>query len=309
MTTSTLLFGGLIALAVAFFWVALDLAQRNRLSAARIEQTVASQTAAFAPELEAPFAERVLQPLFRRILRRIGALSPGRNIERLRQDLLIAGSPYGLTPLDFVGVRLLLATVGTLLAAALLLSSHAPALQRLLLLPLCAIGCFELPLLWLRQQMKRRQRQIQLALADALDMITICIDAGLGMEAAFMKVGQTWDHALAREFKRVVQEMGVGMSWREAMRNLAYRTDVPDLSSLVAVLLQADQLGFSIGDTLHAQAGQLRVRRRQRAQEMARSAPFKMLFPMVLFIMPATLAVILGPALPALMEVLSQAVK
>jgi len=174
---------------------------------------------------------------------------------------------------------------------------------RAMLLGLAAGGLFwEFPSFWLGRRMKSRQKAVTLALADALDMLTVCVDAGLGLESAFMRIGEGWNHALAQEFRRSVQEMGIGISWRESMRNMVYRTDVPELSALVAVLLQADTLGFSISDTLHAQAEELRTRRRQKAQELARAAPFKMLFPMILFIMPATFAVVIGPAIPAVME-------
>ncbi len=296
----------LVALAVGAFWVGLLMQRQDRQAEQRLEQVVAGHLVATSMELQAPFVQRVLQPMLQQLLRRLGGLSPSGNIDKLRRELLIAGSPYGLDALDFLGLRILVATLGTIGLTVILASVTKSLVQSLLAGAVGAIFFSELPNFWLRGLTKRRRKAVYLALPDALDMLTVCIDAGLGLESAFMRIGQSWDHDLAREFRRAVMEMGVGVSWREAMRNLVYRTDVPELSSLVAVLLQADQLGFSISDTLHAQADQLRTRRRQKAQEVARAAPLKMLFPMVIFIMPATFAVILGPAIPMIMESFGQ---
>lgn len=299
MSLLSLLAAELIALAIGTFWVAATI-QRRQTFSQRVERVVAGPLLAPTLELQAPFAERVLEPAARRLLRLLGRLSPQRNIERLRRELLIAGSPYGLTALDFVGLRLLVTILGGALVVSLVALAGIPFPRSLVVSAAGVLLCFQAPSFWLHRRMRTRRAEILRALPDALDMLTVCVDAGLGVESAFLRVGQNWSHALAQEFRRAVAEMGIGVSWREALRNMVYRTDVLELSSLVAVLLQADQLGFSIADTLHAQADQMRVRRRQRAQEMARQAPLKMLFPMVFFILPATLAVVIGPAVPAI---------
>ncbi|MCL6430536.1 MAG: type II secretion system F family protein [Anaerolineae bacterium] len=294
----------ILAVAVACFWIGLAIRRQERSAARRIEQAAAAAgpLLSHSMELQAPFIQRVIQPLIRGLLQRVGSLSPQRNLGKLRRQLLIAGSPHGLGPLDFVGLRILVALFGTVFLCVALMTMSISLGRALLAAVAGALLFAELPSLWLHRKMKGRKKEITLALADALDMLTVCVDAGLGLESAFMRIGQAWDHALAQEFRRTVRETGLGVSWRDAMRNMVYRTDVPELSALVAVLLQADQLGFSISDTLHAQADQLRVKRRQRAQELARAAPLKMLFPMVFFILPATFAVVLGPAVPALLE-------
>jgi tight adherence protein C len=302
VTTATILAAGLGALAAAAFYVWIDVRRQNRVSSERIEQAVQSHLLASELELQAPFTQRILRPAVTSALKRVGGVLPGRNLDKMRQQLLIAGSPMGLGALDFIGMRIMVAAVGTF-GMTLVLAAIVGSFGRALLAGLAGAILFaELPVFWLRQKMTRRQKEITLALPDALDMLTVCVDAGLGLESAFMRIGQGWTHSLAQELKRVVMEIGLGISYREAMRNLVYRTDVTDLSALVAVLLQAEQMGFSISDTLHTQADQMRVRRRQRAQELARAAPLKMLFPMVFFIMPATFAVVLGPAVPAIME-------
>jgi len=292
----------LVSVAVFLMWVGWKSRREERQASERIAQIISSELVAPSLELQEPFARRVLQPVIRQVLGRVGRLSPRGNLEKLRQQLLIAGSPMGLGPLDFMGLRLIVAVLGTAAVTVALFSMSVSPLQALLLAVGAAVLGSEIPSFWLRSRMKQRQKEVLLALPDALDMLTICVDAGLGLESAFLRIGQGWDHALAREFRRVVAATGYGISWREALRDMVYRTDVPDLSALVAVLLQADQLGFSIADTLHSQAEQMRVRRRQRAQEVARSAPLKMLIPMVFFILPATLAVVIGPAVPALMD-------
>lgn len=289
----------LVALAIGTFWVAATVQRRQDYSQ-RLEQVVTSPLLAPTLELQAPFAQRVLEPALKRLLRLLGRLSPTRNIERLRRDLMIAGSPFGLAALDFLGLRLLILLFGAALVIGLLALADVPFPRSLVLGGAGILLFFQAPTFWLHRRMRARRQTILLALPDALDMLTVCVDAGLGVESAFLRVGQNWDHALAQEFRRAVAEMGIGVSWREALRNMVFRTDVVELSSLVAVLLQADQMGFSISDTLHVQADQMRIRRRQRAQELARQAPLKMLFPMVFFILPATLAVVLGPAVPAI---------
>ena len=133
-------------------------------------------------------------------------------------------------------------------------------------------------------------------------MISICVDAGLGFEAAIQKVAFQWDNDLALEMRRIIHEIRMGVTRSDALRHLADRTGVADVANFVAVLIQADQLGIAIRTVLHTQAEQMRVRRRQRAQEAAQKAPLKMLFPLTIFIFPAMFAVILGPAIPKFMQ-------
>ena len=306
MTQGALLIAQMVALAVGAIWIGIEALRQEQRSYERVDEAVSGHLLAPTLELQTSFVERVVRPAARQFLGFIGRiLSPGQNVEKLRRQLLVAGSPLGLGPLDWIGLRVLIAVLGTLSLVALLLVSSASGFRAVLAGVAGALCFAELPNFWLRRRMRRRRQAVARALPDGLDMLTVCVDAGLGLESAFQRIGQRWDHALAHEFRRAVVEIGMGMSWQEALRNMVYRTDVAELSSLVAVLLQAKQLGFSIADTLHVQADQLRVRRRQRAEEQARAAPFKMLFPMVFFIMPATFAVVLGPAIPAIFEVLA----
>ncbi len=157
------------------------------------------------------------------------------------------------------------------------------------------------PNYWLQSKAGARRKAIGQSLPDALDMMSICVDAGLGFEAAIQKVAHQSNNALALEMRRVISEIRVGVPRSDALRHLADRTDVPDVASFVGVLVQADRLGIAIRNVLTTQSVQMRIRRRQRAQESAAKAPVKMMIPMVLFIFPALFAVILGPAVPRLM--------
>jgi tight adherence protein C len=159
------------------------------------------------------------------------------------------------------------------------------------------------PKLWLQSRVSRRQNAVRKGLADALDMLSVCATAGLGFDQSIQRVSEYWDTPIGHEFGRVISEMEMGLTRRDALRNLSERLDIREISSFVALIMQTEQLGMSISDTLHAQADQMRIERRFRAQEQAQKAPVKMLFPMIGLIFPALLAVILGPSIPALREI------
>jgi tight adherence protein C len=247
----------------------------------------------------------------------------------MERQLAIAGNPFGLGANEFYGIRIGFTILGIVLAFMILRSdlytsnslstgvgipvtgspfaSQAVAerpisLTGILISIMALIIVSNLPKTWLRRKVRIRNDSIRKSLPDALDMLSVCADAGLGFDQSLQRVSNSWENTLAREFGRVVTEMGMGVSRKVAMRNLSERTDVPELSSFVAVILQSDQLGMSITQTLHAQAKQMRIERRFRAQEQARKMPLKMLFPLILLIFPAMFAVILGPMVPVLSE-------
>jgi tight adherence protein C len=144
-----------------------------------------------------------------------------------------------------------------------------------------------MPILWLRMKVSKRQTSIQNELPDALDMLSVCATAGLGFDQSLLRVSQHWETDLSTELSRVINEIEMGFSRQEALRNLANRLDVDELTSFVSLVLQSDQLGMSISDTLHAQSDQMRIERRYRALEKARKIPIKMLIPMTFLIFPA----------------------
>ena len=156
---------------------------------------------------------------------------------------------------------------------------------------------FAAPSMLLSSMARRRQHSITKSLPDALDLLTICVEAGLGFDAAMAKVAEKWEDELSLAFRRVLQEIQLGKLRREALREMSDRMEVPDVATFVAAIIQADQLGVSIARVLRIQSDQMRMRRRQRAEELARASQVKILPPVVFFIFPAILIILLGPAI------------
>lgn len=168
--------------------------------------------------------------------------------------------------------------------------------RRVMILGVLAAVGYYLPALWLKSRTSSRQREVTRSLPDALDLLTICVEAGLGFDGALARVAEKWDNELSREFTRVLQEVQLGKLRREALRAMANRIDVQEVSTFVAAIVQAEELGVSIAKVLHIQAEEMRRRRRQRAEELARQAPIKMLPAIAFLIFPAIFVVLLGPA-------------
>jgi tight adherence protein C len=253
-------------------------------------------------ELDRPFQERVIRPGIAALLNLFGRMAPQRNLETVQHNLEIAGRPFGWTVVDFLGLRLLsIPFVGGLGFVLLLLTDMPFATRLLLTLLIGGIGFF-LPVVWLGRRMRARQYAILRALPDGLDMLNICVGAGLGFDQALARIGERWDNPLSEEFTRVVAEIQLGKPRRQALLDLSNRTQVTEVESFVASIVQATQLGVSIARVLESQAEQMRIIRRQRAEEAARQATIKLLFPLVFMIFPAMLAVLLGPAIPQILE-------
>jgi tight adherence protein C len=223
----------------------------------------------------------------------------------LQRNLWQAGSPFDLAPIDFLGARLLAAIALGLVAGTIANVVGWPLRVALLFGAAGGAGGFYVPMVWLRWRVSTRRRQIQRALPDCIDLLVVCIDAGLGFDSALLKVAQRWQHELARELDRVIYEIRIGMSRVEALQGLVTRTGVEDVATFVAVVVQAQQLGVSVAKALQIHAEQMRVLRRYRAEEQGRQAALKMLFPLVFLIFPALFAVILGPAIPQLLRTLA----
>jgi tight adherence protein C len=256
-------------------------------------------------DLSEPFVDRVIKPAVQSMLRFAARFAPSRNIQELERDLWQAGKPLDLAAIDFVGARLLVAIVVGLALGGVAYAVRS-SLQLALLTGAAGGGVgFYLPMMWLRWRIGARRREIQRALPDCIDLIVVCVDAGLGFDSALLKVAQRWRHELARELDRVVYEFRIGVSRVEALQGLVNRTGVEDVATFVAVVVQAHQLGVSVAKALQIHAEQMRVLRRYRAEEQGRQAALKMLFPLVFLIFPALFAVILGPAIPELLRTLA----
>ena len=299
---SPLTFALLVGASVGLVWVSLAPSEPARQVRARLDGYLARSDTVETEELQQPFTVRALLPLLRSILRVFGALVPSRDLEATRRMLLQAGQPFGLTVLDFWGLRVLSVV---LVGGGYFLFMRTGLSEGVLLrntLIACVAGVF-LPVLWLRSAAGRRMHEVQRALPDALDMLTIGVEAGLAFESALLQVSRKWDNALSRELRRTVAEMRVGTPRDAALQRLADRTAVPDLRTFVAVLVQSNQLGVSIAKVLHDQAAQMRVKRRQRAQELAQQAGVKLVFPLVFLIFPTMFIVILGPSVPLILDI------
>jgi len=251
-------------------------------------------------ELSDPFAERVIKPILKNIANAFARLTPRRNVENTQHNLDLAGNPYRWTPAEFTGFRLVAALLIAGLALGATLVAHVPLRNQVIAIALAgALGYF-LPTIWLTLRIRTRKANILKALPDALDLLTISVEAGLGFDAALAKVTEKWTNELSLAFTRVLVEIQMGTLRREALRTMADRAGVPDLTSFVAAIIQADQLGVSLARVLHIQSEQMRIKRRQRAEEAAHTAPIKMMIPLVFLIFPALFVVLLGPALPSL---------
>jgi tight adherence protein C len=304
VTALSLLFG--LAVGGMVLALLLGLRRQGELQAAEQERMFAIG-AAFTledVELSRPISERVFQPIWSSVLAFLAKLSPQANLQDLHHRLELAGRPHNWSAIDLVGVRVLAAFLLAALTLVLLSFSEVDGLRKLLMALLCGLLGYYLPLLWLNSAVRKRQSALLKALPDGLDMLNVCVGAGLGFDAALSKVGERWETPLADEFNRVVAEIRLGKVRREALQAMATRTEVSEIENFVATVVQADQLGVSIAKVLRTQAEQMRILRRQRAEEEAHQATIKLLFPLVFLIFPAMLAVLLGPAVPQIMNTL-----
>lgn len=299
-----LVLAGMMGLSVLMIVGGLGFRRQPDEVAARLDRYGARPTVRTLQEIEldAPFSERVLKPLLRRSSRIVTRFTPARTIETTRHKLELAGQPNGWTVADFLGVRGLAAIVAGGLPFLFLLISRAPADRLILFTGGFVVLGFMLPSIWLGNKIKARRKEILRALPDSLDLMTIAIEAGLGFDAAMGKVIEKWNNELSAAFARALSEMRLGRSRRDALRDLANRVELEELTSFIAAILQADQLGVSMAKVMRIQSEQMRVRRRQRAEEAAQKAPIKMLIPMAFLIFPAIFIVLLGPAVPVLMD-------
>ncbi len=247
------------------------------------------------------FSSRIFLPALRAVGRFFGRLTPSGSMENLGKQLISAGNPMNLGAREFYGISIASTLLGVYLA--FVFYRRGTSMLNLLLCILVLILFYAGPKVWLHYLVTFRQNRVRKGLPDALDMLSVCATAGLGFDQSLQRVSEYWDTPIGREFGRVINEMEMGLTRRDALRNLSDRLDIREISSFVALIVQTEQLGMSISDTLHAQAEQMRIERRHRAQEQAQKAPIKMLIPMATLIFPALLAVILGPAIPTLVEV------
>ena len=251
-------------------------------------------------ELQQPFLERTLRPLAGRLSGSASRLASSSFQATAEKRLALAGNPGGLRVADWIGVKVVGAIIGGILFFFLFVILGAMNLGIPLNFLMAGAGLlfgWTIPEFWLGGRVRKRQHAILLQIPDALDLLTISVRAGLGFDAALGKVVEKLVGPLTDEFRRALAEVRVGKSRREALRDIVPRTEVPPLTNFIGAIIQAEQLGVSISKVLQVQSEQLRIERRQRAEEQAAKAPIKMLFPLVGCIFPSLFIVILGPAI------------
>jgi tight adherence protein C len=284
-----------LGILLAFLGVSQMFSAPNPVNA-RLQQYGARPRTLEEIELAQPFGERVVNPLIRGMASFIGRFTPSQTTEDIRHKLDLAGNPNNWTVQDLLGVRGLSAivTAGLFVLLFIVLNAQGPMIVLGVALG-TGLGFF-FPIIWLSSKIRSRQHEIQKSLPDALDLLTISVEAGLAFDSAIAKVVEKWDNELSRGFGRVISEVRVGKVRREALRDMAGRMDVQDVSTFIAAVIQADQLGVSIAKVLRIQSEQMRVKRRQRAEEQANQAPVKMMIPLAFLIFPSMFIVILGPS-------------
>ena len=284
--------------AVLLFLLALgstDTRVRSRLEALR------GQPVREEREERLSWTQRLVTPATGALVQQVRRMMPTTMLERLQQRLVLAGEPMTLN--GFLTLQLV--TTGALLFLPFVLIIGAGmqfSLNALLFIVGFGVAGFLLPQFWLRQRAGRRSAQIIKSLPDSFDLITTCVEAGLGLDAALARVAEKVEGPFAEELQRTLRDIALGKMRRDALRELGERSGAPDLSAFVNAVIQAEQMGSSIGAVLRVQAEQLRVRRRQRAEAQAYKAPVKMIFPLILCIFPTLFIVILGPAVITIMN-------
>lgn len=291
-----LAFGLALLVFLAVILIALGVAGRTYTPLqARIRTLTAAARSEDIPDLGRPFVERVVWPVLDGLSKRVMNLLPAALLARLRRQLTLAGSSLTVAGFILIWTASAVAFPGAFLALMLAAGASSGALYFLGSLTFLALGIY-VPYFWLARRVGRREREILKDLPNALDLITTCVEAGLGLDASFAKLTGKMKGPLSDELAHALDQMAVGRARRDALRDVGVRTGVPEVVTFVNAVVHAEQTGASIGELLRVQAEQARVKRRQRVEAHAQRMPIWMTFPLVLFILPSLFIVILAPA-------------
>ncbi len=309
MSPTLLLMAGVLAICAAIF-LALIAAVLNgdRSNASRSLALIDAFTTApksMKEELDPGFRQRVLDPFLGRLTGLGRRLTPADNAQRLRKKLDAAGNPAGWTPDRVTALKAAGFAVGLLLALLTCMVLGFSLMPTLVIAVSISLAGYLGPNLWLYQQAYERRELMQISLPDALDLLTISVEAGLGFDAALAHVAKNTDGPLADEFARVLQEMQLGAGRSEAMRALGDRSSLPELKGFVTSMVQADAFGIPVGRVLRVQATEMRTKRRQRAEEKAQKVPVKILFPLIFCILPTLFIAVMGPGVITMLSAFS----
>ncbi|MFC4737263.1 type II secretion system F family protein [Bacillus daqingensis] len=291
-----------ITLSVAAF---LALQAERILRRERIQQFAVGYGQPAEPEEERSFYDRLIAPLWRRTKKKQQRRLKRASVQKLETQLLQAGSPYGMGPVEFRLLQNILMMALPLFMAgfSLLLGAAVPIVMLLSLLGLLAAAIY--PKLMLRSRTRARGKQALKELPDTMDLFTISLEAGLGFDAAVSKVVEKKDGILSGEFKTYLEEVRLGQTRRAALSAINDRLALEELRALIYNVIQAEKLGIGMVSVLRVQTEDIREKRKQHAEEAAMKAPIKMLFPLVIFIFPTLFIILLGPAVLQLVEAFS----
>lgn len=265
-------------------------------------EAMSSAPAELTEELNRPFGERVLEPLQARALAIGKRLTGSDTADRIRRKLDIAGNPRALTADRIIAGKVMGAGIGLVVSLAATALLGTSMTTRILMVAAAVAVGYMAPNLYLYQAGYDRAGRMQRELPDAIDLMTICVESGLGFDAAVQQVATNTEGPLAEEFARVLREMQIGQSRSEALRSLADRTNVPEMRSFVSAMVQADSFGIPIAQVLRVQSAEIRVKRRQRAEEKAQQVPVKITIPLIFCILPCLFIAVMGPAGISIME-------
>jgi tight adherence protein C len=303
MDTTVVLGSAAVVSSIGVLWWALS-GPRTSRAAVDLTDGAAPVTDLRAMALQRGAGERTVDPLLARLGRLAHRLTPRGRLGALEQRLLLAGTPQGWTVEGALAAKVLLAVACGVLGVLWFVLS--PSFLNLLFAVVLTLGGWFAPDLVLRQKADTRQQAVRRSLADAVDQLTVTVQAGLGLDAALARVARRTRGPLGEELMRVGQDVRAGMSRSAALTAMADRVQVPELRHVVLSLAQAERLGVPVAKTLTIQSQELRVKRRQYAEEQAMKLPVKILFPTVLCILPALFIVVLGPAALNIIDTLGQ---
>ncbi|MGE5593777.1 MAG: type II secretion system F family protein [Betaproteobacteria bacterium] len=246
-------------------------------------------------KLARPLGERLFGPVLQSINNLVMSVTPKHIVDAVKNKLDVTGNPWNMTPGDYILMRVVTLAIIPLAVFGLTLGL-GPSTALLLAFVVAAVGWL-VPEMMMQSKKKEREKQIRKSLPDVLDLLTVSVEAGLGFDAALAKVVERKKGPLADEFALLLQEIRMGKPRRDALREVSERVKIDDITSFIASVIQADQLGVSIANILRIQSAQVRAKRRQQAEEAGMKAPIKMLFPLIFFIFPTLFVVLLGPAI------------
>ncbi len=297
---------GLVFLAIILIGSALSTSTQSGVSRSlAVLEAMTNAPKELNQELEKPFAERVLAPLQSRAVGLGRRISGADTAERIRRKLDLAGNPAGWTVDRVLSGKVIGAVAGLVGGLVFQLMLTAPAVRVVIVIAALVVGFFA-PNLYLYQKSHERAERLQRDLPDAIDLLTISVESGLGFDAALQQVARNTEGPLAEELSRVMREMQIGQGRADALRAMGERTNVGDLRTFVGAMVQADAFGIPVAQVLRVQSAEMRVKRRQRAEEKAQQVPVKITIPLIFCILPTLFIAVMGPAVLSIMDSFSK---